>query len=221
MSRRPTSTASTDVDAVARRHIAAAARAQDWTELAHAIEGCAACPDLVAGRSHVVVGAFPAGARLLLVGEAPGAAEDAAGLPFVGRSGALLDELLAEAGLGRDDVAITNVVRCRPPGNRTPRRAEVRRCRPWLLRQLELVDPLLVVTLGVTAAAAFFGPGARIGTLRGAVHLVAGRSVLATYHPSAALRFGPAGQPIQSLRQDLALAATVLRQTAPREESNR
>ena len=168
------------------------------------------------GRTHVVAGALPAGARVLLVGEAPGATEDAEGRPFVGRSGQLLDECLAAAGLRRDEVAVTNVVKCRPPGNRTPRRAEVLRCRPWLDRQLELADPAFVVTLGGTAAAAFFGAGARIGALRGSVHHVHGRAVVVTYHPSAALRFGPAGEPARALREDLRLVATLLR-----EEGNR
>lgn len=185
-----------------------------WAALTSAVRGCLACPELVASRTTVVSGVLPgSGARpdVLLVGEAPGVQEDEAGLPFVGRSGQLLDQLLAEAGLLRSRVAVANVLKCRPPGNRKPRRAEVTRCRPWLERQIELADPLLVVALGGTAAEWFFGPGARVSALRGGPHLNAGRRVVVTYHPSAAIRFGPAGAPLAALRDDLVAAARLVR----------
>jgi DNA polymerase len=121
-----------------------------WPRLVEAMSGCPACP-LSLSRTRVVPGVYPQAARILLVGEAPGAEEDAGGLPFVGRSGQLLDTLLAEAGLVRDELAICNVVKCRPPANRPPRAGEVRTCRPWLDRQVELIDPAVVVTLGATA----------------------------------------------------------------------
>jgi uracil-DNA glycosylase len=144
---------------------------------------------------------------VLLVGEAPGAQEDETGIPFVGRSGQLLDQLLGDAGLDRTRVAVVNVIKCRPPGNRTPRRGEVARCRPWLQRQIELVDPTVVVALGSTAAAWFFGPGARIAALRERGRdeplWYAGRRLVVTYHPSAAIRFGPNGEPVAALRADL------------------
>jgi len=127
-------------------------------------------------------------------------------LPFVGRSGRLLDGLLDEAGIARADVAVVNVLKCRPPGNRTPRAAEVASCRPWLDRQLALVDPRVVVTLGTTAAQWALGRSARIGVLRDRVHHWDGRALVVTYHPSAALRFGPKGAPMAGLRSDLALA---------------
>ncbi|MGN6332358.1 MAG: uracil-DNA glycosylase [Motilibacteraceae bacterium] len=187
-----------------------AERAQTWEALADAVRGCVLCPELVAGRTKVVPGAHPAGARLLLVGEAPGAQEDAAGQPFIGRSGQLLDQLLAEAGLDRSQVAISNVLKCRPPGNRAPRRGEVERCRPWLARQVELVDPAVVVTLGGTAAQWFFGTNARLTALRGTDTSYAGRPVVVSYHPSAAIRFGPNGAPMAALREDLARAAKLL-----------
>jgi DNA polymerase len=161
----------------------------------------------------VVVGDAPAGARLVLVGEAPGAEEDRAGRPFVGRAGTLLDSLLAGAGLARDSVAVVNVLQCRPPGNRTPKPDEVARCRGWLTRKLELIDPELVVPLGLTATAWFLGRGVRLGQVRGSVHEVDGRRVLPTYHPSAAIRFGPAGEPLAALRADLGLAAKLLEAT--------
>lgn len=186
---------------------AAAAGAQTWSELAEAASRCTACPELVAGRTHVVPGVAPPDARVLLVGEAPGAQEDLDGVPFVGRSGRLLDALLGEAGLERAGVAVANVLKCRPPGNRAPRRAEVRRCRPWLERQVELVDPAVVVTLGTTALAWAAGPGVRIAGAREAALRYAGRPLVATYHPSAALRFGPGGAPMAALRADLARAA--------------
>jgi DNA polymerase len=189
-----------------------AARCASWDELVVASSTCTACEELAATRQSVVVGAAPAGrrARLAVVGEAPGADEDRAGVPFVGRAGRLLDELLAEAGLDRAGVAVLNVLQCRPPGNRAPRTAEVARCRGWLDRKLELVGVELVVALGLTAAGWFLGRGVRLASVRGTVHEVGGRRVLATYHPSAAIRYGPAGEPVAALRADLALAARLL-----------
>ena len=181
-----------------------------WEALADAARTCVACTELAETRDQVVPGVAPVGAELLLIGEAPGAQEDAAGVPFVGKAGQLLDSLLAEAGISRDTVAVANVLKCRPPANRKPRRGEVGNCRPWLARQIELVDPLLIVTLGGTAAEWVVGPGARIGVLREAEVEYAGRRVLCTYHPSAAIRFGPNGEPMAALRADLARAAEVL-----------
>jgi uracil-DNA glycosylase family 4 len=194
--------------------VRAAAAATGWADLVTAVSGCVACPELAASRTRVVPGQAPPGADVLLVGEAPGAQEDETGVPFVGRSGQLLDGLLDDAGLRRDRVAVANVLKCRPPANRKPRRAEVTRCRPWLDRQVDLVDPVVVVALGGTAAEWFVGPGARIAALReqGRVtpllHL--GRRLLVTYHPSAAIRFGPRGAPLAALREDLAEVARVL-----------
>jgi DNA polymerase len=182
--------------------------------LAARVSDCQRCPELANARRQVVVGEAPAGARLALVGEAPGAQEDVAGRPFVGRAGQLLDLLLTDAGLVRDDIAVLNVVKCRPPGNRTPRRGEVDQCRPWLTGQLDVVAPELVVALGLTAVTWFLGRRTSLAGARGTVHRVAvGErtvSVLATYHPSAAIRFGPGGAPMAALREDLALAAKML-----------
>lgn len=184
---------------------AAATAAAGWGQLAAAARTCVACPELAATRTHVVVGAAPAGARLLLLGEAPGAQEDESGLPFVGRSGQLLDRLVAEAGGSRDRVAVLNTLKCRPPGNRPPTPLESAHCRGWTERQLALVDPDLVVTLGLSATRWFLG-ATPLAPVRGRVHEVGGRRVLPTYHPSAALRHGPAGEPLRLLREDLALA---------------
>ena len=186
--------------------VAALARAcPDWAAVAGAAPGCVACPELAETRTSVVVGAAPPGARLLVLGEAPGAQEDESGLPFVGRSGQLLDLLLAEAGGDRARTAVLNTLKCRPPGNRPPKPAESARCRGWTERQLALLAPDVVVTLGLSATRWFLGPVA-LGAVRGRVHEVAGARVLPTYHPSAALRHGPAGDPRRLLAEDLALA---------------
>jgi DNA polymerase len=208
----------------------AAAGCASWAGLATAAATCTACPELAATRTTVVVGDHPAGwpagaggpvagaagadrragVPLVLVGEAPGADEDRAGRPFVGRAGRLLDELLAEAGLNRAELAVLNVLQCRPPGNRPPKPAEIARCRGWLDRKLELLGPGLVCALGRTAAGWFLGSGSTLAAARGRVHEVAGRRVIVTYHPSAAIRYGPNGEPIAGLRADLALIAGLL-----------
>lgn len=188
----------------------AAAEQDSLATLADVVRRCVACPELAATRTTVVPGDFPAPARLLLVGEGPGAQEDLAGRPFIGKGGQLLDGLLAAAGLDRAEVAVANVVKCRPPGNRTPSPAESRRCTGWLDRQVQLAAPALVVTLGLTALRWAIGPGHRLRDIRGDIRPWRGTRLLATYHPSAALRFGPAGEPMRLLREDLAAAASAL-----------
>jgi uracil-DNA glycosylase family 4 len=182
-----------------------------WSELVTRIQACVACTELAATRTHVVVGVTPitTSAAVMLVGEAPGATEDASGLPFVGKAGVLLDQLLAEVGLPRPSVAVVNVLKCRPPGNRTPSKAEVVNCRGWLSAQIAVVDPQVICALGGTAARWFFGDRAKISELRGSAHQIGGRQVVSTYHPSAAIRFGPAGMPRAALREDLALVASL------------
>jgi DNA polymerase len=200
------------LDAAGEEVAATAAAAPDWDALAAAARPCVACPELAETRQHVVVGDVPVSGRprLAIVGEAPGATEDETGRPFVGRSGQLLDQLLGEAGLDRADAAVLNVVKCRPPGNRTPRTAEVARCSGWLRRQLELLDPPVVVALGLSSAKWFLGPRTVLAQVRGRPHEVGGRAVWATYHPSAAIRFGPAGAPRAGLAADLAAVAASL-----------
>jgi uracil-DNA glycosylase len=189
-----------------------AAAAPDRDALAVVARQCVACPELAVTRQHVVVGDVPLAGRprFVLVGEAPGAQEDETGRPFVGRSGALLDQLLAEAGLERAQAAVLNVVKCRPPGNRTPKAPEVARCSGWLRRQLELLDPPVVVALGLSAAKWFLGPRTVLAHVRGRPHDVDGRAVWATYHPSAAIRFGPNGAPRAGLLADLTAVAGTL-----------
>ena len=198
------------VDPAVELIAATAARCESLAELADVARLCVLCPDLAPTRSTVVIGDFPSDARLLLVGEGPGATEDEVGRPFVGKGGQLLDSLLAEAGLDRSRVAVANVVKCRPPGNRTPTPAEARRCTVWLDRQLELCAPSLVVTLGLSALRWASGAGLRLRDVRGAVREWRGTRLLSTYHPSAALRFGPAGEPMAMLRADLRTAAEAL-----------
>lgn len=198
------------VDPAGVEVVRSATACADLATLGSRTARCVACPELAATRRRVVAGEFPDGARLLVVGEAPGAQEDECGRPFVGRGGQLLDRLLGEAGVDRASVAVANVLKCRPPGNRTPTRAEADRCRGWLDRQVQLVDPRLVVTLGGTALAWALGTGNRLYDVRGRLHEWNGRLLLATYHPSAALRFGPAGAPMAALREDLVLAAQAL-----------
>jgi uracil-DNA glycosylase len=142
-------------------------------------EPCETCTQMVPGEG-------PASAAVVIVGEAPGAREDAQGRPFVGSAGKLLDSLLAEAGLARDDVYITNVVKARPPGNRDPRRDEVAHHWPWLERQLDIVSPALLVPLGRHALGRF-APDAKIGEAHGRPLEADGRRLFPLYHPAAAL----------------------------------
>jgi DNA polymerase len=177
--------------------------------LADQISACVRCEELAATRTQVVIGSGPQSPRLVVLGEAPGAQEDRTGMPFVGRSGQLLDRLLGEAGIARAEVGVLNTVKCRPPANRLPTRQESANCRPWTLAQLQALDPDLVVTVGLAAASWFLGR-TTLAAVRGTVHEVQGRRVLPTYHPAAALRGGPQGEPMRLLRADLALAVSLL-----------
>jgi uracil-DNA glycosylase len=152
---------------------------------------CARC-ELAITRTQVVIGVGPARARVMFVGEAPGAQEDRDGRPFVGLAGRFLDQMLARNGVSRDDVFITNLVACRPPGNRTPRVREVRAHAPWLEEQLRLVAPELLVTLGGQSLA-YFLPGTKVLTVHGVLQRIEryGREIplLPLVHPAAAGRF--------------------------------
>lgn len=167
-------------------------RADAWQNLAREVAACEACA-LSRTRQHVVVGRGATNARCLLVGEAPGAEEDRLGEPFVGRAGALLDQILRAAGLDRErDVYVANTLKCRPPGNRNPEPEESARCRPFLLRQLELLQPGLIVLMGRFAAQSVLGTDAPISGLRGRVHQTRIGSgewpCVVTYHPAYLLR---------------------------------
>ncbi len=179
-----------------------------WTsldEIAAAVRACRAC-DLHRTRTHAVPGEGPPTARVMLIGEAPGYHEDRTGRPFVGAAGKTLDRLLARAGLRRDQVFITNIVKCRPPRNRDPRPEEIAACRPFLQAQITLLDPALIFTLGRFALQTFF-PGARIGQMHGKAVQRGARWIVPMYHPAAAL-YRPALA--QVLEDDFAAAAELV-----------
>lgn len=155
--------------------------------LAAKIQSCRAC-GLATGRTQAVPGEGNPHAVVLFVGEGPGFEEDRQGRPFVGRSGRYLDEQLAQAGIRRDEVFITNVVKCRPPDNRDPLPAELDACAHFLTRQVELINPRIIVTLGRFSMRRWFGDGA-ITKLHGQIRNIGrGRVALAMFHPAAALR---------------------------------
>ncbi len=177
------------VDAAARDAAPAgdAVSSSTLDELAAALAGCRRCR-LCEGRRTVVFGVGSPTARLLLVGEGPGAEEDRRGEPFVGRAGQLLNAMLGAIGLSREDVYIANVVKCRPPRNRDPQDDEVATCLPFLHRQIGLIEPEVIVTLGRVAARHLLGISAPISSYRGRWQTLGGRDVLPTFHPAYLLR---------------------------------
>ena len=156
-------------------------------EIRQDIGDCSRCK-LHQGRTHVVFGVGNPRARLMFVGEGPGAEEDARGEPFVGRAGKKLDEMIAAIGLRREDVYIANVVKCRPPGNRDPEPDEIATCSPFLVRQIEAIRPRVIVTLGSPAARTLLRTRAGITQLRGTWHSFRGIPVMPTFHPAYLLR---------------------------------
>lgn len=192
-----------------------------WSELQDAVAACTAC-GLCASRRQTVFGVGHQSAHWMLIGEAPGAEEDARGEPFVGQAGRLLDNMLAAVGLSRSapepsrGVYVANVLKCRPPGNRNPEADEVARCDPFLKRQVALVAPRIVLVMGRFAAQSLLGTDASIASLRGRVHRieVGGRSVpvIVTYHPAYLLR--NLADKSKSWA-DLCLARRTLAETAP------
>jgi uracil-DNA glycosylase family 4 len=148
---------------------------------------CTRCA-LHKGRNKLVFGDGSPTARLMFVGEGPGADEDAQGIPFVGRAGQLLNNMIAAMGLTREEVYIANVVKCRPPGNRTPEPEEGATCSPFLFRQIDVVRPQVLVALGATAATYLLGSRQPLAGLRGRVHAVRGTQLIVTYHPAYLLR---------------------------------
>jgi uracil-DNA glycosylase len=159
-----------------------------WDGFAADVDACTAC-GLCRTRHKSVPGVGAADAEWLFVGEAPGAEEDARGEPFVGQAGRLLDNMLAALGLARErNVYIANVLKCRPPNNRTPEPAETEACRPYLERQVDLIRPKLIVALGKSAASLLLGTDATVASLRGRVHDYRGSPLIVTYHPAYLLR---------------------------------
>lgn len=164
-----------------------ARRWQSLEEIAIDVRVCPLCP-LCKTRTHAVPGEGNAQARLMVIGEGPGESEDLSGRPFVGRAGALLDQILTNIDVPRADAFIANVVKCRPPRNRVPLPDEREACMPYLRRQIELVRPRVLLTLGGTAAEALLGVKASLGQLRLKVHRWNGIPLIVTYHPAALLR---------------------------------
>lgn len=166
----------------------AAIAAMDWDELRRAVAECTACP-LHATRKQAVLGVGDVHAAWLFVGEGPGAEEDERGEPFVGQAGKLLDNMLAAIGLRRgENVYIANVVKCRPPNNRTPEPAETAACWPFLARQIALIRPKLIIALGKPAAQTLLQREVTIARVRGVLHDFSGIPLIVTYHPAYLLR---------------------------------
>ncbi|MHB8531625.1 MAG: uracil-DNA glycosylase [Solirubrobacteraceae bacterium] len=177
---------------------------------------CTRCAELAATRKSVVFGAGNADSELMFIGEAPGASEDEQGLPFVGRAGKLLDRLLEEIGLSRAEVFVANVLKCRPPGNRDPQPVEIDNCREYLLRQVELIEPNVICTLGNFSTKLLRGDPTGITRLHGRPEVIElGRRAVRLYpiyHPAAAL-YTPSM--LETLREDVARLPDLLALGAP------
>jgi DNA polymerase len=190
-------------------------RRERLVEVYREASACELCP-LSETRTKVVFGAGNSDADLMFVGEAPGAEEDRQGLPFVGRAGGLLAELLDGIGMNRDDVWITNVLRCRPPGNRDPQPIEIDSCQPYTYRQVQLIEPRVIGTLGNFATKLLTGSRTGITKVRGTVqvHEIAGRTVflMPLLHPAAALRTPSL---VDTLREDFAKLPDLISRPLP------
>lgn len=185
----------------------AADRAAELGAVAAEAATCTLCR-LSEGRTNVVFGSGDPDADLVIVGEGPGQREDEQGLPFVGPSGRLLDELLGEIDLSREEVYITNVVKCRPPRNRDPREDEIEACKPYLRTQLQLIDPKVVLTLGNFASKLLLRTTTGITRLRGHAYPWWHRHLVPTFHPAAALRGSP--RVLEEMRYDFDLVRAVI-----------
>ena len=170
---------------------------------------CTRCPLAYAGRHNIVFADGDPNARLMFVGEGPGADEDATGLPFVGKAGQLLNNMIMAMGLKREQVYIANIVKCRPPGNRTPEFIEATTCSQFLVKQIDIVRPEVIVALGATAATYLLGVRQSLSSLRGRWHAVRGAKVAVTYHPAYLLRDprqkGEAWKDLQMVMKELGL----------------
>ena len=163
---------------------------------------CTRCR-LSQGRTQVVYGVGDANADLMFIGEGPGYHEDKQGIPFVGAAGQLLNQMLSEVEIPREDVYISNVVLCRPPGNRDPLEDEIEACRPWLDERIAIIEPVVIVTLGNWATRFVLGPRVSISRVRGQRFPWNGRIVIPTFHPAAILHGGGQGSPqMAALRED-------------------
>jgi uracil-DNA glycosylase len=178
---------------------------------------CTRCPLHTMGRKQIVFGTGNPHAELMFVGEAPGADEDQQGEPFVGRAGQLLNNMIVAMGLKREDVYIANIIKCRPPGNRTPLPEECATCSPFLLRQIDTIQPKVLVALGAVAARTLLGMNDSMGSLRGHWYQVRGSALAVTYHPAYLLRNPPAKK---DTWQDLQMVMKRLGLEAPKKSSS-
>ena len=181
------------------------------------LHNCTRCPLAFQGRHTIVFGDGNPSARLMFIGEGPGADEDAQGLPFVGRAGQLLNNMIAAMGLKRSEVYIANIVKCRPPQNRVPEPEEANTCSPFLFRQIDVIKPEVIVALGSTAATYLLGGKSPLTRLRGRLHEARGKKLIVTYHPAYLLR-----DPTQKKEawKDLQLAMAELDLKAPKSSPN-
>jgi uracil-DNA glycosylase len=168
--------------------VAPAQKADALAAIKEEIGDCTRCPLAYAGRRTIVFGDGDANARLMFVGEGPGADEDASGVPFVGKAGQLLNNMIQAMGLKREQVYIANIVKCRPPANRVPEPVEANTCDQFLLQQIDVVQPQVVVALGATAAMYLLGVKQSLSALRGRWHRCRGAKLAVTYHPAFLLR---------------------------------
>lgn len=184
----------------------ASAAGMEWPELRAAVSECTRCP-LHSSRTQAVFGVGNETADWLIIGEAPGAEEDRRGEPFVGRAGQLLDEMLRAAGQQRAQVFIANILKCRPPNNRDPEAEEAAACRAYLQRQIELIQPRIILAVGRIAAQQLLETDTPVGRLRGQLHRFGETPLVVTYHPAYLLR-----SPTQKRKawQDLCLAMDVV-----------
>jgi len=177
-----------DLAPVPAERVPAAERAAALEAIRAEIGDCTRCPLAYAGRRKIVFGDGSPTARLMFVGEGPGADEDAQGVPFVGKAGQLLNNMIAAMGLKREEVYIANIVKCRPPGNRVPEPVEANTCAQFLVRQIDVVRPEAIVALGSTAATYLLGVKQSLSGLRGRWHSCRGAKLAVTYHPAFLLR---------------------------------
>ena len=184
-------------------------------EVAQEASTCTKCR-LATTRTHVVFGVGDPDADVLFIGEAPGQNEDKQGEPFVGAAGQLLTRMLGEIGLTREQVYIANILKCRPPGNRDPQEDEIETCTPWLIEQISLIQPQVIVTLGNFATKFVLQTQTGITRMRGSVYPWHGRKVIPTFHPAAVLRGGgEKGRQFGELQEDFALIKRTLTEPEP------
>ncbi len=181
----------------------------DWNALRATVAGCTRC-SLHQTRTQTVFGVGDPNADWMFIGEAPGAEEDRRGEPFVGRSGRLLDQMLAAIGQSRQSVFITNIIKCRPPNNRDPKPEEASACRAYLERQIEIVNPRIIIAVGKIAAQNLLGTDSPVGRMRGKRHSFGNVPLVVTYHPAYLLR-----SPSQKRKSwdDLCLARDIVRES--------